>query len=222
MLMKLSMKGIKTMNIRVNSNNGIDVIRTDQELFKNRKIFIEGCIDYSEADIFIKKLLLLNIQDDKKVIDVVIDSPGSADGDIRPGLMMYDALMTSPAPIRMFCIGRAYGIAGVLFECGGNIRLMLPNAFISFGENRVNVPGTITAGNAAPEQPFDHTETICELLKHYTGHSSETVKQMVESNKVLNTQECLRENLCDFTAGIDWLSRTYIPDEEDDDSLPFA
>lgn len=211
------------MNIRVNSNNGVDVIRTDQELFKNRKIFIEGCIDYNEADIFIKKLLLLNIQDDKKVIDVVIDSPGSADGDIRPGLMIYDALITSPAPIRMFCIGRAYGIAGVLFECGGSIRLMLPNAYISFGENRINVSGTITAGNSiAPEQPFDNTETICELLKHYTGQSSGTVKKMVESNKVLNTQECLRENLCDFTAGIDWLSSAVIPDAEDDDSLPFA
>lgn len=207
------------MNIRVDSNNGIEVVRTDHELIENRKIFIEGYIDYSTAVRFVKTLLMLNIRDNREFIDVVIDSPGAAEGDIRPGLMIYDAIWTCLAPVRMFCVGRAYGIAGVLFICGKGSRYIMPHAHVSFSESSVHLPEITGAEKADAAQSLENTRIICGLLKHHTDKSYNAVKKLIDSNKVLNADECLNKHLCDRIGGIDWLS--YPIESEDADSLPF-
>lgn len=84
----------------------------------DRKIFIEGEIDSDAACEFLKKVIYLNSEDSEKPIDVLINSPG---GKINSGMLMYDVIQSSRAPIRMFCIGRTYSMPlgqEVLFRRG--------------------------------------------------------------------------------------------------------
>ena len=92
------------MNVLIKSSNGISQVSADSKLLMQRKVFIEGEITPESACEFIKKIMILNEEDSNKPIDVLINSPG---GEINSGLMMYDVIQTSKAPIRMFCIGRA-------------------------------------------------------------------------------------------------------------------
>ena len=92
------------MNIQVKSSNGITLVPIDSHLMSKRKIFIEGEIKSETACEFVKKVILLNSEDRQKYIDVLINSPG---GEINSGMLMYDVIQSSIAPIRMFCIGKA-------------------------------------------------------------------------------------------------------------------
>lgn len=64
--------------------------------------------------------MILNEEDTDKPIDVLINSPG---GEINSGMAIYDVIQASKAPIRMFCIGRAYSMGQYYFpvEITGDI-----------------------------------------------------------------------------------------------------
>ena len=119
------------MNVQVKSSNGITLVPVESRLMASRKIFIEGEIDADTACDFVKKVMYLNSEDTQKPIDVLINSPG---GEINSGMLMYDVIQSSKAPIRMFCIGRAYSMGAILFACGNHGRYMLPHAEIMVHE----------------------------------------------------------------------------------------
>ena len=130
------------MNVQVNSSNGITLVPVESRLMAERKIFIEGEINADAACEFVKKVLLLNSEDMQSPIDVLVNSPG---GEINSGLLMYDVIQASRAPIRMFCIGKAYSMAAVLFASGNHGRYILPHGELMVHEpllgNR-SLPGT--------------------------------------------------------------------------------
>ena len=90
------------MNIQVKSSNGITLMPLQTRLLASRKIFVESDITAESACEFMKQILYLNQEDSKKPIDVLINSMG---GEINSGLLMYDIIQSSKAPIRMFCMG---------------------------------------------------------------------------------------------------------------------
>lgn len=103
------------MNIIEKSSNGISQVSADAKLMSNRKVFIEGEINAESACEFVKKIMILNMQDSSRSIDLLINTPG---GCINSGMVYYDVIQASKAPIRTFCIGRAYSMGAVLLACG--------------------------------------------------------------------------------------------------------
>ena len=110
------------MEILIKSANGISQVSADAKLLSQRKVFIEGEISPESACEFVKKIMLLNAEDAGKPIDILINSPG---GGVSSGMLIYDAIQSSKAPVRMFCIGRAYSMGAILFACGTHGRYML-------------------------------------------------------------------------------------------------
>lgn len=82
------------MNVLVKSSNGITQVSADAKLLSQRKVFIEGEISPETACEFIKKIIVLNAENQEKFIDVLINSPG---GEINSGLAMYDVIQSSKA-----------------------------------------------------------------------------------------------------------------------------
>lgn len=105
------------MNIIEKSSNGIFQISGDAKLMSNRKVFIEGEITPETACEFVKKIMILNMQDPDRPIDLLINTPG---GCINSGMVYYDVIQASKAPIRTFCIGRAYSMGAILLACGNH------------------------------------------------------------------------------------------------------
>ena len=110
------------MNILVKSSNGITQVSADSKLLSQRKVFVEGEINAETACEFVKKIMLLNAEDSNKPIDVLINSPG---GCINSGMLMYDVIQASKAPIRTWCIGRAYSMGAILLCCSNHGRYIL-------------------------------------------------------------------------------------------------
>lgn len=190
------------MNVQVKSSNGITLVPVDSKLMANRKIFIEGEIDSEKACEFVKEVMLLNAEDLQKPIDVLINSPG---GEINSGMLMYDVIQASKAPIRMFCIGRAYSMGAVLFACGNHGRYMLPHGELMIHEpllgNRVG--GNSSSIKSISDSLLDTKRKMNQILAKHTGKSEEEVEKATAFDHYFSPEESVEFGLCDQIVGFD-------------------
>lgn len=190
------------MNVQVKSSNGITLVPVDSKLMANRKIFIEGEIDAEKACEFVKEVMLLNGEDSQSPIDVLINSPG---GEIISGMLMYDVIQASKAPIRMFCIGRAYSMGAVLFACGNHGRYMLPHGELMIHEpllgNRVG--GNSSSIKSISDSLLETKRKMNQILAKHTGKSEEEVEKATGFDHYFSPEESVEFGLCDQIVGFD-------------------
>lgn len=184
------------MNVLIKSSNGISQVSADSKLLSQRKVFIEGEITPEAACEFIKKIMVLNADDSGKPIDVLINSPG---GEINSGMVMYDVIQASKAPIRMFCIGRAYSMGAVLFACGNHGRYMLPHSELMLHEpllgNRVG--GNSSSIKSISESLLETKRKMNQILSKHTGKSEEEVEKATSYDHYYSPEESKEFGLCD-------------------------
>lgn len=184
------------MNVLIKSSNGITQVSADSKLLSQRKLFIEGEITPEAACEFIKKIMVLNAEDSSKPIDVLINSPG---GEINSGMVMYDVIQASKAPIRMFCIGRAYSMGAVLFACGNHGRYMLPHSELMIHEpllgNRVG--GNSSSIKSISESLLETKRKMNQILSKHTGKSEEEVEKATSYDHYYSPEESKEFGLCD-------------------------
>lgn len=184
------------MNVLIKSSNGISQVSADSKLLSQRKVFIEGEITPEAACEFIKKIMVLNGEDSGKPIDVLINSPG---GEINSGMVMYDVIQASKAPIRMFCIGRAYSMGAVLFACGNHGRYMLPHSELMLHEpllgNRVG--GNSSSIKSISESLLETKRKMNRILSKHTGKSEEEVEKATSYDHYYSPEESKDFGLCD-------------------------
>ena len=183
------------MNVLVKSSSGITQVSADSKLLSQRKVFIEGEISSESACEFIKKILILNEEDTDKPIDVLINSPG---GEINSGMAIYDVIQASKAPIRMFCIGRAYSM-GALFSSGNHGRYMLPHSELMLHEpllgNRVS--GNSSSIQSISESLLETKRRMNQILARHTGKSEEEVEKATSYDHYYSPEESREFGLCD-------------------------
>lgn len=184
------------MNVLVKSSSGITQVSADSKLLSQRKVFIEGEISSESACEFIKKILILNEEDTDKPIDVLINSPG---GEINSGMAIYDVIQASKAPIRMFCIGRAYSMGAVLFSSGNYGRYMLPHSELMLHEpllgNRVS--GNSSSIQSISESLLETKRRMNQILARHTGKSEEEVEKATSYDHYYSPEESREFGLCD-------------------------
>ena len=190
------------MHVQVKSSNGITLVPLDSRLMAKRKVFIEGEINAEKACEFVKQVMLLNAEDSQQPIDVLINSPG---GEINSGMLMYDVIQASKAPIRMYCIGKAYSMGAVLFASGNNGRYMLPH-----GELMIHEPllGSRVGGNSSSiksisDSLLETKRKMNQILAKHTGKSEEEVEEATSFDHYFSPEESIAFGLCDQIVGFD-------------------
>ena len=113
-------------NIIKETVRGFDVVTIEDELLRNREIFLTEEVNKSTSNELIKELMYLEMEDDSAEITLYINSPG---GDVVSGLAVYDYLTLMKAPIRTVSIGCAASMGAILFLAGDK-REMLPHTQI--------------------------------------------------------------------------------------------
>lgn len=163
------------MNILIRSSSGITQVPVETKLLSERRIFIEGEITANTAMEFVKQMLYLNIESEE-TITVFINSPG---GEINSGLLMYDAIDGSKAPVRTICMGKAYSMGAVLFTCAKE-RFMLPNSELMLHQPLL---GGRVSGNASSIRSISDSllETKRKLNKLIAIHTGKTEKEIDEA-----------------------------------------
>lgn len=184
------------MDVQIKSSNGITLVPVDSRLMADRKVFFEGEIDDNSACEFVKKIMYLNSEDNSKPIDVLINSPG---GEINSGMLMYDIIQSSEAPIRMFCMGRAHSMGAVLFASGNHGRYMLPHGELMIHEplleNRVG--GNSSSIKSISDSLLEKKRKMNQILAKHTGRSEEEVEQATSFDHYLTPEESIQFGLCD-------------------------
>lgn len=184
------------MNILVKSSNGITQVSADSKLLSQRKVFVEGEINAETACEFVKKIMLLNAEDSNKPIDVFINSPG---GCINSGMLMYDVIQASKAPIRTWCIGRAYSMGAILLCCSNHGRYILPHGEVMIHEpllgNRVG--GNSSSIKSISESLLETKRKMNQILAKHTGQSELAVEEATSFDHYFNPEESLKFGLVD-------------------------
>lgn len=192
------------MQVEVKSSQGITLVPVDTRLMSSRKIFLEGEINEEKACEFVKKVLLLNQQDPNTPIDLLINSTG---GEMNSGWLIYDVMQASKAPIRTWCMGRAYSMAAVLFASGLHGRYILPHGELMIHEP---VAGTRIGGNSSSIQSMSQTlletkKRLNQTLARHTGKTEEEIEQAASFDHYFNPEESVDFGLCDKIVGFDTL-----------------
>ena len=184
------------MNVQVKSSNGIALVPIESRLMANRKIFIEGEIDADTACDFVKKVMLLNSEDSQMPIDVLINSPG---GEINSGMLMYDVIQASKAPIRLFCIGKAYSMGAVLFACGNHGRYMLPHGELMIHEPLLGgrVGGNSSSIKSISDSLLETKKKMNKILAKHTGKSEKAIEKASNHDHYFSPEESVAFGLCD-------------------------
>ena len=184
------------MEVQVKSSNGISLIPIDSRLMAVRKIFIEGEITPELACEFIKKVMLLNSEDRQSPIDVLINSPG---GEINSGMLMYDVIQSSHAPIRMICIGRAYSMAGILFAGGIHGRFMLPHSELMLHEPLISnrLGGNSSSIKSISDSLLETKNQLNEILSKHTGRTIKEIEEATGFDHFFSPEESIEFGLCD-------------------------
>lgn len=97
-------------------------------LLMDRIIILGSEITDDVANTITAQLLYLNSQDNKKPIQLYINSPG---GSVTAGLQIYDTMKMIKAPVQTVCTGLAASMAAVILAGGEpGYRGALPNSSI--------------------------------------------------------------------------------------------
>ena len=184
------------MNILVKSSNGITQVSADSKLLSQRKVFVEGEINAETACEFVKKIMLLNAEDSNKPIDVLINSPG---GCINSGMLMYDVIQASKAPIRTWCIGRAYSMGAILLCCSNHGRYILPHGEVMIHEpllgNRVG--GNSSSIKSISESLLETKRKMNQILAIDIRIGEQAVEEATSFDHYFDPEESLKFGLVD-------------------------
>lgn len=190
------------MEVIVRDRNGTNLVPIESIHLSQRRIFINGDIDDRMASEFFKQVTKLYEEDKEKPIDVLINSNG---GDVNQGMLMYDVIQGCPCPIRLFCIGKAYSMAAVLFASGNHGRYMLPHSELMLHEpllgNRVS--GNSSSIKSISDSLLDSKKMLNEILSKHTGKSIKEVDQATSYDHYFNPKESISFGLCDKIVGFE-------------------
>ncbi|MEQ9437920.1 MAG: ATP-dependent Clp protease proteolytic subunit [Cyclobacteriaceae bacterium] len=168
-------------------------------LLKERIIFLGTSIDDQVANLIVAQLLYLNSQDQKRQIDMYIQSPG---GVVYAGLAIYDAMQMISAPVSTVAVGFSGSMATALLTTGApGKRYALPQATIHMHPTGGGAKGyTEDVRIATHEQERLQTQLFHIMGKH-TGHSWQEIEEFFRRDKFLNSAEAQEYGLIDEVLG---------------------
>ncbi|MCD8094555.1 MAG: ATP-dependent Clp protease proteolytic subunit [Ruminococcus sp.] len=190
------------MNVEVRTSGGITLVPIESVLMTNRKIFVVGEINDDMACEFVKQILLLNLNDSDKPIDILVNSAG---GEINSGMLMYDAIQSCKAPVRTFCIGKAYSMAAVLVASATGGRYILPHGEMMIHEPQLKsaLGGDSSSIKSAFDSIIETRRNINHILSIHTGKSFEEVEEATGYDHFFSAKESVEFGLCDEVISFD-------------------
>lgn len=189
------------MVTQVRSAAGVHLVPIQTAHLDKRRIFVEGQITMESACAFADQVMLLCDQSHEP-IDVFLNSPG---GEVKAGLLMYDIIQSSPAPIRMFCRGMAYSMAALLFASGSHGRFLLPNSELMLHEPLLSggVQGSASSIKSISEGILAVKARLNGILSRHTGKSLEEIEAATAYDHFFSAEESVAFGLADEIVGYD-------------------
>lgn len=164
-------------------------------LLKDRIIFLGGPIDDETANIVIAQLLFLDSDDNKKEIQLFINSPG---GEVYSGMAIYDTMNYVKAPVSTICVGLAASMAAFLLAGGEKgKRLALPNSRILIHQPAGGTTGQASDIKIQAEEILKIREEMNQILAKNTGQPLGTISRDTDRDFYMRSVEAKKYGIID-------------------------
>lgn len=158
------------------------------KLFEERIIFLGVQVDDASANDTMAQLLTLESNDPDRDITIYINSPG---GSFTAMMAIYDTMQFVRPEIQTVCLGQAASAAAVLLAAGtSGKRLAVPNARILVHQPATEgVYGQVSDLEIQANEIQRMRKLMEATLAHHTGQTEERVRQDVDRDKILTSEE---------------------------------
>lgn len=164
-------------------------------LLKERIIFLGGPITDGVANSIIAQLLFLAHEDEKKDIQIYINSPGGA---VTATMAIYDTMEYIKPDVSTICIGQAASGGAVLLACGAKgKRFALPNAEIMLHQVMGGAEGQASEIEITARQILKIKDKINQILSKHTGQSLEKIEKDTDRDFYISAEEAKNYGVID-------------------------
>lgn len=164
-------------------------------LLKDRIIFIGTPIDDYVANSIIAQMLLLQMEDPKKDIQLYINSPG---GSVTDGMAIYDTMRFLTCEIKTYCMGQAASMATVLLSAGTpGKRYALPHARMMIHQPTGGATGQTADISIAAREILRWRQTINQILSEHTGKEISKIERDSDRDYYMTADEAVAYGIVD-------------------------
>lgn len=168
-------------------------------LLKDRIIFVGGGIDDHVANLIMAQLLFLESENDKKDIQMYINSPG---GSVSAGLAIYDTMKHIKPAVSTICIGMAASMGAFLLAGGEKgKRFALPNSRIMLHQVAGGAEGQASDVEIQAREIVRMKKLMNEILSKNTGQKLEKVEKDTDRDFWMSPDEAKQYGLLDRVLG---------------------
>jgi ATP-dependent Clp protease protease subunit len=149
-------------------------------LLKERIVFLGTPINDQIANVIVAQLLFLNYEDQKRDIQLYINSPG---GSVHAGLAIYDTMNMIQAPVSTIAVGVAASFGTILLTAGTpGKRYALPNATIHLHQPLGGVQGQASDIEIEAKEILRIRDLLNGVLKRHTKLNDEQINKYTDRN----------------------------------------
>ncbi|MFA6981618.1 MAG: ATP-dependent Clp protease proteolytic subunit [Patescibacteria group bacterium] len=164
-------------------------------LLKDWVVFVTGPVDLAVANTFIAQLLFLESEDEKRDINIYINSPG---GEVYAGMAMFDTMQHVKNDIATINVGLAASAAAVILAGGTKgKRASLPGAYSLIHQVLGGAEGQATDVEITARHMVELKERMAEIISKQTGQALEKVRDDMERDKWMSAKETLDYGIID-------------------------
>jgi len=165
-------------------------------LLKERIIMVNGPIEEGMANLVVAQLLFLAAEDNKREINMYINSPGGA---VNAGLGIYDTMRSLPCPISTTCVGYAASFGTILLMAGDRgLRRSLPHARIHMHQPlQGGLSGQATDIDIHAREILHLRDVLNDIIHHHTGQSLERIRKDTDRDFFMSAEEAREYGIID-------------------------
>lgn len=164
-----------------------------KQLLRQRTLVIAKPIDRTVMERVVTGLLILESDDDEKVITVYVNSPG---GDADSGFAIYDMLRFCKPKVRTICAGLAASAAVPIFLGGDKgMRFSLPNSRFLLHQPSMQMMGQASDLEITAEEIVKIRTRYNEIVAEETGKDPKKVLQDADRDFWLSAEEAVKYGL---------------------------
>ncbi len=164
-------------------------------LMKTRTLIISEPISAELSKRILPQLLLLEAEDPKAPVKVLINSPGGA---VDDGFAIYDTMRFIECPVVTICVGLAASAATIILMGGDKgSRLTLPNTRILLHQPSHGVRGAASDIEITANEIVRIRERINRIFEAETGQSMEKLLEDMNRDFWMSAEEAVEYGLLD-------------------------
>lgn len=164
-------------------------------LLKDRIIFLGEDVNPHTANLIIAQLLFLDNEDNKKDINLYINSPG---GSVYDALAIYDTMQFVKADVKTVGIGVQASAAAFLLSSGAKgKRFILPHSTVMIHQPSSGTRGKVTDQEIDLRESLRVKKLLEGIMAKNTGQKPEKIHEDMERDKWLTAEESKKYGIVD-------------------------